>query len=257
MADSGGSDTPDASVLKSESSEDKEYIADPILETDEMKKLYVGGIASDSKDEDFKAFFDGVSDDGVADYMIMRADNRMRKFGFVTFTSSELIDEILLKRSSLIFNSKTLDVNRAVPRSDSGRGRGSQVRTKKLFIANLPKTGCSEKDLRTYFEARHPTKYGTIESIQLMKTKDGEGNRTEENKGFGFIVVSTEDMADKMAIQHAIFEFGGRKVQLRKSDPTAEGKSFKILIQLNFVLLTRFNLSAIPALMEYKYSLHG
>ena len=70
MADSGGSDTPDASVLKSESSEDKEYIA---LETDEMKRLYVGGIASDSKDEDFKAFFDGVSDDGVEDYMIQRA----------------------------------------------------------------------------------------------------------------------------------------------------------------------------------------
>ena len=31
-------------------------------------------------------------------------------------------------------------------------------------------------------------------------------------------------MADKMAIQHATFEFGGRRVELKKSVPTTESK---------------------------------
>ena len=50
-----------------------------------------------------------------------------------------------------------------------------------------------------------------------------KGNKTEENKGFGFVMVSSEDMADKMAIQHATFEFGGRKIELKKSSPPGEG----------------------------------
>merc|ERR1711915_662557 len=53
----------------------------------------------------------------------------------------------------------------------------------------------------------------------MGKVKDKEGNKTEENKGFGFVMVSSEDMADKMAIQHASFEFGGRKIELKKSSP--------------------------------------
>ena len=88
----------------------------------------------------------------------------------------------------------------------------------------MPKFNCSEEDLKKYFEDRHQAKYGTIESVQLIKKKDDAGNKTEENKGYGFVLVSTEDMADKMAIQHATFEFGGRRVELKKSVPTTESK---------------------------------
>jgi len=95
---------------------------------------------------------------------------------------------------------------------------------KKLFIANLPKFDCSEEGLLQYFNQRHPKKYGTIESIQLIKKKDADGTKLQENKGFGFVMVSSEDLADKMAIQHATFEFGGRKVELKKSVPTNEGR---------------------------------
>ena len=73
-----------------------------------------------------------------------------------------------------------------------------------------------------YFEKRHPKEFGTLESVQLLKEekrKDEEGNKLEENTGFGFVMVSSEDMADKMAIQHASFEFGGRKIELKKPLP--------------------------------------
>lgn len=129
-----------------------------------------------------------------------------------------MVDEVLLKRKDLNLNNRSLDVNRAVPKNNTSAG--AHEKTKKLFIANLPKFDCSEQYLQQYFDARHKSKYGTIESIQLIKRKDEQGNKMEENKGFGFIMVSSEDMADKMAIQHATFEFGGRRIELKKSVPT-------------------------------------
>merc|ERR1712212_900458 len=154
--------------------------------------------------------------------VIIRKDNdKKNHFGFVTFAESELIDNLLLKKAELSFKGKSLDVNRAVPKSNTSEGAHSK--TKKLFIANVPKTGVSDDDLKAYFEKRHPKEFGTIESVQLIKVKDKEGNKTEENKGFGFVTVSSEDMADKMAIQHASFEFGGRKIELKKSSPPGEG----------------------------------
>merc|ERR1711928_296754 len=94
-------------------------------------------------------------------------------------------------------------------------------KTKQLFIANLPKDA-KEDDLMAYFKSRHPEKYGTIESIKLIKVKNEDGSLTDKNKGFGFIFVSSEDMADKMAIQHGNFTFGGRKIELKKSVRTVE-----------------------------------
>ena len=41
-------------------------------------------------------------------------------------------------------------------------------------------------------------------------------------------MVSSEDMADKMCIQHATFELGGRKIEMKKS--------LQILISLSYML---------------------
>lgn len=202
----------------------EEYVADSILDTEEMKKLFVSGISTDAEDGEIKTFFEEICGGEVTDHVVIRKDNadsRKGHFGFITFASSELVDELLLRRSELSFKGRTLEVNRAVPKNNVSPG--AHEKTKKLFIANLPKHDCSEEDLSSYFEVRHPKKYGTIESIQLIKKKDEQGNKTEENKGYGFVMVSSEDMADKMAIQHATFEFGGRKIELKKSVPTGEG----------------------------------
>jgi len=198
------------------------YIHDPICDTEEMRKIFVGGITPESKEEELQQLFERVSGGQVTDKVIIRKDpSKNSVFGFVTFATSEQVDEVLLKRSELTFNNRNLDVNRAVPKSNTNSGAHEKL--KKLFVANLPKTNCSEDDLREYFEARHPKKYGIIESVQLIKKKDEQGNKTTENKGFGFVMVSSEDMADKMAIQHATFEFKGRKIELKKSVPNTEG----------------------------------
>ena len=204
------------------SQEGQEYIHDPILDTEEMKKIYVRGIPNDKTKEDLTKFFEDLAGEKIEAQIITNKDPKKPNFGFVTFQSSQTVDEIFLKRKELNFHGRTLDVSRAVPKNITTPGAHEKL--KKLFVANLPKFDCSEDDLRKYFEARHNPKYGTIESVQLIKKKDDQGNKMEENKGYGFVIVSSEDMADKMAIQHATFEFKGRRVELKKSVSNTQGQ---------------------------------
>merc|ERR1719209_1163763 len=200
---------------------DDEYVRDECLDNEEMRKIYVSGIPIDVTDEDVKSLFEKVSGGTVADVAIVKKDGEKRShFGFATFETSELVDDVLPQRDTLKLKGKELSVNRAVPKNI--KTPGAHERTKKLFIANLPKTS-KEEELRAYFESRHPKKYGTIEEIRLIKKKGEDGAKLDENKGFGFVMVSSEDMADKMAIQHNSFQFGGRKIELKKSVPTNEG----------------------------------
>lgn len=201
----------------------KEYIREAILDTDEMKKLYVRGIAHDATDEEVKDYFEEQTGSTVAHVDVIRkGDEKRNRFGFVTFESSDIIDELLLKKEDLTFKQNKLEMNRAVPKKNASEG--AQQKTKKLFIANVPKAGVTEEDLKKYFEDRHDPKYGTIESLELIQNKDKEGNKTGDLKGFGFVTVSSEDMANKMVIQHATFEFGGRKIELKKSSPPGGGQ---------------------------------
>merc|ERR1712168_573297 len=201
---------------------ESEITRDEILDTEEMKKLFVRGIPKETTDEEFKEFFESHCEGSVTEVAVIRKDGEQKNtFGFVTLAESELIDKLLLKRDDLKLKGNALIMNRAVPKNSNAPG--AHDRTKKLFIANVPRTGVSDDDLMKYFKARHPEEYGTIESVELVKNKDAEGNKTEENKGFGFVTVSSEDMADKMCIQHATFEFGGRKIELKKSSPPGEG----------------------------------
>jgi len=202
----------------------KEYIREAILDTEEMKKLYVRGIAHDATDDELKEYFEEQTGGSTVTHVdvIRKGDEKRNRFGFVTFESSEIIDELLLKKEDLTFKQNKLEMNRAVPKKNASEG--AQQKTKKLFIANVPKTGVTEKDLLKYFEDRHDPKYGTIEKLELIQTKDKEGNKTGDLKGFGFVEVSSEDMANKMVIQHATFEFGGRKIELKKSSPPGGGQ---------------------------------
>merc|ERR1712062_178238 len=209
--------------VKMGENEEQTYTREESLDNEEMKKIFVRGIPFDAQDDEFKSFFEGMCGGTVSECSIVRKDGQSEKknlFGFVTFETSELVDEVLLKRDSLTFNGKQLEANRAVPKNN--KWIGAHEKTKKLFIANLPKD-TKEDDLMAYLVARHPKKYGTIESIQLIKVKNEDGSRQDVNKGYGFVFVSSEDMADKMAIQHANFTFGGRKIELKKSVPSGSG----------------------------------
>ena len=113
-------------------------------------------------------------------------------------------------------NGTTVEVKRACPKKTYQTG--AHHKTKKLFIAGIPKDGLKEEELKEFFEARHDARYGTIESVQFIKKKDESGTPLDENKGFGFVTVSSEHLADTMSIQHATININGQKLELKKSD---------------------------------------
>jgi len=196
-----------------------EYIQDPILDSEDMKKLFVSKIPLDVSDVELQAFFENISGGSVTEKSIVRKkDAKTYHYGYLTFETSNLVDEIIFMEKELIINGTTLEVNRAPPKQTGGYHK-----TKKIFIGSIPKTGLTEEELKKYLEDRHDPKYGTIESVQFIKKKDDEGKPTEENKGFGFVNVSSEHLADTMSIQHASIEINGNKLELKKSDRDGQG----------------------------------
>ncbi|XP_047310123.1 heterogeneous nuclear ribonucleoprotein 1-like [Impatiens glandulifera] len=79
------------------------------------KKIFVGGLASNVTESEFKRYFDqfGI----ITDVVVMYDHNtqRPRGFGFITFDSEEAVDKVLVK----IFHElggKMVEVKRAVPK---------------------------------------------------------------------------------------------------------------------------------------------
>jgi len=191
-------------------------------ESEEVRKMFVGGITADTTEDELKEYFGEFGE--IESTVILKKETQDSKpkrfFGFVTFAEMESLDKAFLKRPHTMKNI-LLEVKHAVPKGNTHPG--ATLKTKKLFIANLSPTTTKE-DIQNYLESRHPNQdYGTIEEINLIKKKDGEGNDTEELKGYGFIQVSTEDFADKLAIHDNKFELNSRTIELKKSEPRGRG----------------------------------
>jgi len=200
--------------------EDVEYECPPEFdEREEMRKMFVGGLDKETKDDEFKALFSAFGE--VSDFIIIRKDNSKsdRLFGFITFSKCDELEECLLARPHK-YKEKDLDVKRAVPRGqENSQGH---MKCKKLHVASVP-VDLSKKELKKYLLARHSTKYGKIEEINLLKTKDDQGNLSDKNRGFGFITVSTEDFADRIAIGESKFTLNGHSMRISKAKPKTEG----------------------------------
>ena len=67
---------------------------DEILKSEDMRKIFVGGIPKDQSDEDIKTFFEGVIGGTVTDQVIIRKETGKSYFGFITFETSNMVDEV-------------------------------------------------------------------------------------------------------------------------------------------------------------------
>ena len=197
-------------------SEEIEYVCpEEFDEREEMRKMFVGGLDKETSDDEFKGLFSVYGE--VTDFIIIRKDNSKsdRLFGFITFARCDDLEECLLGRPHK-YKEKELDVKRAVPRGQDDQN--GHYKVKKLHVANV-QPGFTSQELKTYLRSRHPKKYGKIEEINLLKVKDDDGNLTDKNRGFGFVVVSTEDFADRIAIAESKFTLSGHAMRISKAKP--------------------------------------
>ncbi|KMZ65864.1 hypothetical protein ZOSMA_3083G00010, partial [Zostera marina] len=82
---------------------------------EKTKKIFVGGLASNVTESDFKTYFDQFGN--ITDVVVMFDHNtqRPRGFGFITYDSEEVVDKVPLATFHEL-NNKMVEVKRAVPK---------------------------------------------------------------------------------------------------------------------------------------------
>ncbi|XP_006659294.1 heterogeneous nuclear ribonucleoprotein 1 [Oryza brachyantha] len=84
------------------------------------KKIFVGGLPSALKEDEFKEFFSRFGK--VLEHEIIRdhSTNRSRGFGFVVFDAEKTVDELLAKKGNMIdLNGSQVEIKKAEPKKPS------------------------------------------------------------------------------------------------------------------------------------------
>uniref|UniRef100_K3WL69 RRM domain-containing protein n=1 Tax=Globisporangium ultimum (strain ATCC 200006 / CBS 805.95 / DAOM BR144) TaxID=431595 RepID=K3WL69_GLOUD len=81
------------------------------------KKIFVGGLHYETKDADFKKYFAQYGKVVSAEVMFNRETNKSRGFGFVIFEVENSVD-LVLQEPNHVIDGKSVEVKRAVPRTD-------------------------------------------------------------------------------------------------------------------------------------------
>ena len=176
-----------------------------LIEPEQFRKVFIGGLSYRTNEETFKTYFCKFGE--LVDHVVMKdkETGKSRGFGFVTYSNSSMVDELMRNRPHVI-DGRQVEAKRATPREDSGR-QEIQATVKKLYIGGM-RDCLSEIDLDSYF-----SRYGTITDSIIMKDKE-----TNKTRGFGFITFDDYDPVDKIILQrhHSI---NGIELKCEKAIP--------------------------------------
>eukprot|EP00795_Rhopilema_esculentum_P008569 gene8569-14572_t len=156
-------------------------------EDDDVGKLFVGGISSDTTEESLKAYMEKHG--GEVESVELKYDKvtqRMRGFGFVKFredASAEKMANQILQGGPHVVDGKKVDPKRA----EKQVKQLGAIRTKKIFVGGL-KQEITEKVLQEYF-----SQFGEVVQIQFIPEKG-----TEKRRGFCFVEFDNEDVVDQL-----------------------------------------------------------
>ena len=155
------------------------------MEPEQFRKVFIGGLSYKTDDDTLKTYFAKYGN--LVDYVVMKdgQTGRSRGFGFVTYSCSSMVDELMKNRPHII-DGRQVEPKRATPREDSGKTE-VQMTVKKLFIGGL-RDNLTEDDLKTYFN-----NYGNVIEAVVMKEKE-----TGKSRGFGFVTFDDYDPVDKI-----------------------------------------------------------
>ncbi|XP_067618881.1 ribonucleoprotein RB97D-like [Eurosta solidaginis] len=159
-----------------------------INEMEHLRKLFIGGLAPQTTEDNLKQFYGQWG--RVVDAVVMRdpLTKRSRGFGFITYVKSASVDAAQKNRPHNI-DGKTVDSKRALPRPERER-KETNISVKKLFVGGL-KDNHDEKSLEDYF-----SKFGHVVSVKILTDRT-----TGKRRGFAFIEYDDYDSVDKAVLQ--------------------------------------------------------
>jgi len=208
-----------------------------------LRKVIMTNIKKDTTPEEIKSCLvekTGIAESNIVSVEIREPYNKDKPtvLADVVFDCARITDQCISnlykhddKERQLKEN--TMNMRRSIPdfiKKNARMKESMMAKSKKLFVASLPKEGCDlEEELTKLIgplaDSEETQILGTIESYQVIVEKDPvTGERTKTPKGFAFIHVSSEHLADKLAIQcGGGFEIGGRRIDFKKN-VDAEGR---------------------------------
>ncbi|XP_052471058.1 heterogeneous nuclear ribonucleoprotein A0 [Carassius gibelio] len=171
--------------------------------TNQLCKLFVGGLNVQTTDEGLRAHFEQYGQLTDCVVVMNQPLQRSRCFGFVTYSSVEEADAAMAARPHVV-DGNNVDLKRAVAREDAGKPE-ALAKVKKIFVGGL-RDDIDDEHLQEYF-----SQFGTLEKAQVITDKD-----TGKKRGFGFVYFEDNDSADKAVVMkfHVI---SGHKVEVKKA----------------------------------------
>uniref|UniRef100_A0A3Q1G381 Heteroous nuclear ribonucleoprotein A0 n=1 Tax=Acanthochromis polyacanthus TaxID=80966 RepID=A0A3Q1G381_9TELE len=171
--------------------------------SDQLCKLFVGGLNVDTDDDGLRKHFEqyGTLTDCVV--VVNKQLQRSRCFGFVTYSTPEEADAAMAARPHTV-DGNAVEVKRAVAREDANKPE-ALAKVKKIFVGGL-KDDIEEEHLTEYF-----SQYGQIEKAEVISEKE-----TGKKRGFGFVYFTDHDAADK-AVVVKFHTVNGHKVEVKKA----------------------------------------
>lgn len=188
--------TPFVFVVKETNSESKVFLAGLIkimAETEQLRKIFVGGLNWATDEETMKSYFSRWGN--IVDCVIMRTPEKSsRGFGFVTFDKARCVDECLKERNHEL-DGRQIEPKRAVPRDETVNS-STHHKTKKIFIGGLAST-TTEEDIEEYFnKLLAEFGEGRIVDIDLKRDRDNP----KRIRGFAYVTFDSQEVVDKLLI---------------------------------------------------------
>jgi squid-like protein len=179
--------------------EENEMDTTEVVNDEDERKLFVGGLPQDVKDSDLKTHF---STFGEIEGINLKTDpntGRSRGFGFVIYKSVDGVEKAVAQEEHEI-NGKKVAVKKA------------QAKQGKIYVGKL-KPEITDEEIKEFFAA-----YGTIATLEQPydKTKN-------ERKNFCFITYEKEETAKKL-LKEGTVSINGHELEVKKVTPKGDGR---------------------------------
>lgn len=158
-----------------------------ILMSDAKNKVFIANLNFDTSEEELRNYFSKFGNLIEVTVIKNRETRRPRGFGFLKYSDSIMVDEVLKNRPHNLGN-RQLDVKRMIPKQNQNEKNSSNSEI--IYISGFG-SDLTEHDLRSYF-----LKYGNIVNINIKPPKIGM------DKCYGFITFSDYDSVDKIILDH-------------------------------------------------------
>ncbi|CAL5369348.1 unnamed protein product [Camellia sinensis] len=180
----------------------------------EHRKLFVGGISQETKEENLKEHFIKYGEVIESEIIRDRTTGNGRGFGFVTLADLSMVATVL--QDEHIILGRKVEVKVAKPKDE-------QLSNKKIFVGGLPPSLTGE-ELKEYFG-----KFGAITDGVVICDK--ESNRS---RGFGFVTFDSENVVNNI-LQNKFYELNGKSVEVKKATPKHNSSRHTYVYETNHV----------------------